>query len=314
MKKVVVFGGGTGLSSLLKGLKLFPLDIVAVVSVADDGRSTGKLRQEFNMPAVGDLRNVVVALSETEPLVEQLFQYRFKTNGNLNDHSVGNIMLTALLNINGSLTEAVSSFGKILNLKGRVLPLTEDLVTLVAHTDKGEKIIGEENITKSLKKIEKIEYLNKPKVIDAVVEEINNADLIVFSMGSLYTSIIPHLLCEEIVEVLSKSEVKKLYVCNAMTEHGETDGFSAGDHIKLMNKYSGTSLFDAIIVNTSKIDEQIKSRYKKLEKAEPVIVDEKELNKLGLEIIKDDIITVINDMVRHDSLKTGYLIFSYLMK
>ena len=314
MKKVVVFGGGTGLSYLLKGLKLFPIDIVAIVSVADDGKSTGKLREEFNIPAVGDLRNVVVALSETEPLVEQLFQYRFVTNGDLNGHSIGNLLLTALFNINGSLTDAVSSFGKILNLKGKVLPLTEDTVTFVAHTTENEKIIGESKITKAYKTIKKIEYMRKPKILDAVLDEINDADLIVFSMGSLYTSILPHLLCDELVKALNKSEAKKMYVCNTMTQHGETDGYKASDHLKLLSKYTKKNIFDAIIVNSKEVEEEIKKRYMDLEKAEPVIADYDKLKKMNIEIIKEDLAVTVDNMVRHDSLKLGYLIFSYLMK
>ena len=151
-EKEVVLGGGHGLSVILKGLKLFPIDLTAVVAVSDDGSSTGRLRKEFNIPAVGDLRNVVVSLSESEPLFEKLFQYRFKGNSDLSGHPVGNLLLTALADINGSLTEAVKSFGKILNLKGKVLPLTEDAVTLVAHTKQGEKLEGEEHIRKSEKK------------------------------------------------------------------------------------------------------------------------------------------------------------------
>ena len=308
MKKVVVFGGGTGLSSLLKGLKLFPIDITAVVSVADDGSSTGKLRNEFDIPAVGDLRNVVIALSETEPLLEELFQYRFISKGSFDRHSVGNILLTALLNINGNLTDAVSSFGKILNLKGKVLPLTEDRVTLVAYTE-NEKIIGESNITKAFKKIKTIKYLKKPKVLKQVIDEINRADLIIFSMGSLYTSIIPHLLCKEVRTALKNSLSKKMYICNIMTEHGETDNFKVKDHVDLLNKYAKFNMIDVVVANTTKIDFKIKEKYYKLEKSKPV-----EINKVKIKMIKEDLAIVKNEMVRHDPLKTGYVIFSYLMR
>jgi len=308
MKKVVVFGGGTGLSSLLRGLKLFPLDIVAVVSVADDGSSTGKLRTEFDIPAVGDLRNVVIALSETEPLLEELFQYRFKSNGNFDRHSVGNILLTALLNINGNLTDAVSSFGKILNLKGKVLPLTEDKLTLVAYTD-DEKIIGEHNITKAFKTIKKIEYLKKPKVLDQVIKEIYEADLVIFSMGSLYTSIIPHLLCKEVREALKNSKCEKMYICNVMTEHGETDNFKVSDHVKLLNKYAKFNMINVVIANTNEIDSEVKKKYYDLEKAEPVLVDD-----INIKIIKEQLSIINEGVVRHDPLKTGYTIFSYLMR
>ena len=206
MKKVVVLGGGTGLSVLLRGLKLFPLDITAIVSVADDGSSTGKLRQEFNIPAVGDLRNVLVSLSEVEPLVEQLLQYRFHTSSDLNNHAMGNLLLTALYNITGSLTKSLESLSKILNIKGKILPFTEDKAVLVAHTKDNETIIGESKITKAGKKIDYIEYEHEVKVTDQALEAVKKADLIVFSMGSLYTSILPNVINKEMKEALIKSK------------------------------------------------------------------------------------------------------------
>ena len=236
MKKVVVLGGGTGLSVLLRGLKLFPLDITAIVSVADDGSSTGKLRQEFNIPAVGDLRNVLVSLSEVEPLVEQLLQYRFHTSSDLNNHAMGNLLLTALYNITGSLTKSLESLSKILNIKGKILPFTEDKAVLVAHTKDNETIIGESKITKAGKKIDYIEYEHEVKVTDQALEAVKKADLIVFSMGSLYTSILPNVINKEMKEALIKSKAKKVYICNIMTEHGETDNFNVSNFIKVINK------------------------------------------------------------------------------
>ena len=184
MKKVVVLGGGTGLSVLLKGLKEFPLDITAVVTVSDDGRSTGILREEFNIPAVGDLRNVLASLSKEEPLVEELLQYRFKTYSDLNNHAIGNLLLTALYNITGNLTESLKSLGRILNIKGTVLPLTEDKAVLVAHTKDNETIVGESNITKAGKIITNIEYQNPITVTKEVLTAINQADLIILGIGS----------------------------------------------------------------------------------------------------------------------------------
>ncbi len=314
MKKVVVLGGGHGLSALLKGLKLFPMNITAVVAVSDDGKSTGRLREEFNIPAVGDLRNVIVALSETEPLLEEIFQYRFKSKGHLDGHTVGNILLTALIDINGSLTEAVSSFGKILNLKGRVLPLTEDIVTLVAHTKDKEVLIGQEFIRKSGKKLERLEYKEKPKVLNEVLVSLREADLIVLGVGSLFTSIVPHLICEELVKEINNSKAKKIYVCNAMTEKGETDNFKVSDHVKVLNKYLGSKCLDAVIVNSKKIDLNIRKRYQKLEDSEAVIIDESEVKKLKIKLIKEELITIQDKMVRHDPIKTGFAIFSYLLK
>lgn len=314
MKKVVVLGGGHGLSVLLKGLKLFPIKITAVVTVADDGSSTGRLREEFRIPAVGDLRNVLVSLSESEPLFEKLFQYRFKSGGDLNGHSIGNLLLTALIDINGNLTEAVSSFGKILNLKGKVLPLTEDVVNLVAYTNNGETLIGEKNIRKSGKDIKRLSYDKKPKILNKVLEAIVDADLIILGLGSLYTSILPHLICEEIVETIKSSNSKKIYICNAMTEKGETDGFKVSDHLKLLESYIGPNILDAILVNTGNIDINIQERYKKLEGSEPVLIDEEEIKKHNIELLKEDLIIIKNEMVRHDSIKTAFIIFSYLLK
>ena len=196
MKKVVVLGGGTGLSTLLRGLKQFPVDITAIVAVSDDGRSTGKLRQEFNVPAVGDIRQVIIALSETEPLFKKLLNYRFKTNSDLNGHALGNLLLTGLINVSGNLSTSIESLGKILNLKGKVLPLTEDNVILMSKMEDDSIIEGEHNITESNKNIKEIFYKEKPKVLDEVIYEIEHADLIILSMGSLYTSLLPNLICD----------------------------------------------------------------------------------------------------------------------
>ena len=200
MKKIVVLGGGTGLSVLLRGLKQFPLDITAIVSVADDGSSSGKLREEFDIFAVGDIRNVLVSLSEVEPLIEELLQYRFTTDSNLNNHPVGNLLLAALYNITGNLTESLTSLSKIFNIKGRILPFTEDNPILIAHTKDGSIIEGESKITKAGQEIDYIEYKNKVSPTKEVLNALKEADLIILGIGSLYTSIIPNLLSEEVKE------------------------------------------------------------------------------------------------------------------
>lgn len=242
MKNVVVIGGGTGLSTLLRGLKLFPMNITAIVTVADDGSSTGRLRKEFNIPAVGDLRNVLVSLSEVEPMVEELLQYRFDTYSDLDKHAMGNLLLTAMYNITGSLTESLEALSKIFNIKGRVLPFTEDKAILVAHTTDGEVIEGESKITKAGKHIKSINYKNKVKVTPQVIKAIHEADLIIIGIGSLYTSIIPNLLSSEMKRALKNSHAKKMYICNIMSEHGETDGFNVSDCIKQINKYVDKNL------------------------------------------------------------------------
>ena len=314
-KKVVVLGGGTGLSTLLRGLKQFPLDITAVVSVSDDGSSTGRLREEFNIPAIGDLRNVMVSLSEVEPILEQLLQYRFHTNSDLNGHPIGNLLLASMLDITGNMVDAVESFTKILNIKGKILPFTEEQTTLMAETASGEILEGESNITKAGKVIKKIYYKNTPKVVPEVIDAILNSDLIVFSTGSLYTSILPNIICKEMTDAIKKSKAKKMYICNIMTEHGETDNFKVSDYIKVLNKYVGKDFLDAVVVNSKYVDIDIQDKYKRLEKSEPVLIDRKEIEKLNVEIISDNLLTINKqNQVRHNSIKTAFLIFSYLLR
>lgn len=313
MKKVVVLGGGTGLSTLLRGLKLFPIDITAVVTVADDGASSGRLREEFNTPAVGDLRNVLVALSEVEPLVEQLLQYRFNTSSDLNNHAMGNLLLTALFNITGNLTESLESLSKILNIKGKILPFTEDKPILMAYTKDGEVIEGESKITKAGKQIDYVKYKNEVKVTPEVIKAIKKADLVIMGIGSLYTSIIPNLLNAEMKEALNKSNAKKMYVCNVMTEHGETDGFFVSDCVKQINKYVKDDFIDVVIANSKQIPEDIQKLYLE-EESTPILIDEEELKKMNVELIKDDLALIVNNQVRHDPIKTALAIFSYLAK
>lgn len=314
MKKVVVLGGGTGLSALLKGLKEFPVDITAIVSVSDDGRSTGILRKEFDMPAVGDVRKVLASLSKEEPLVEQLLQYRFKTSSDLNDHTIGNLILTALYNIEGNLTESLKSLGRILNIKGKVLPLTEDKAVLVAHTKDGDTITGESNITKAGKVITKLEYQNDITITKEVIEAIKTADLIILGIGSLYTSILPNIINETIKKELLASKAQKMYICNAMTEHGETDNFNVSDCIKTINSYIGEQFINIVIANSRKIPSDIQKIYHEQEMSSPILVDKKNISPLQVELISEDLTIIVNNQVRHDPLKTAFLIFSYLMR
>lgn len=314
MKKVVVLGGGTGLSTLLRGLKQFPVDITAIVAVSDDGRSTGKLRQEFNVPAVGDIRQVIIALSETEPLFEKLLNYRFKTNSDLNGHALGNLLLTGLINVSGNLSNSIESLGKILNLKGKVLPLTEDNVILMSKMEDDSIIEGEHNITESKKNIKEIFYKEKPKVLDDVIYEIEHADLIIFSMGSLYTSLLPNLICDEVKEAIDNSKADIMYVCNIMTQPGETDNYKASDHVKVINKYLNKRKINIILVNNGKITKKIKEKYLSLEQKDQVIFDKEELKKLNLKIIADNFISIKDDVLRHNTSKLGFHIYSYLLK
>ena len=313
-KKVVILGGGTGLSFLLKGLKQFPIDITAIVSVCDDGKSTGRLREEFKIPAVGDIRKVLISLSETEPLFEELFNYRFCTTSDLNGHTVGNLLLTAMTNITGNMSDGLKALSKVLNLKGRVLPLTEDNVVLMGKMEDGSVIEGEHHITESVKKVKSVYYKKVPKIRKEVIDAIREADLIILSMGSLFTSILPNLICKEITSEIDKSSAKILYACNMMTQPGETDNFSASDHIELLNKYLGKRKVDTIIVNNGKIKEELILKYESLEQKDQVLLDRENLKKLKVEVVEDDLVFIENEMIRHDSMKLSFYIFSLLLR
>ena len=310
-KKIVVLGGGTGMSSLLKGLKLYPLDISAIVSVCDDGSSTGILREEFNTPAVGDIRKVIVSLSETEPLVEELLNYRFSTTSDLNNHAVGNLLLTALTNIKGNMSEGIKALSKVLNLRGKVIPLTEDNVTLVGKMHDGSVIKGEHNITDAHKKIKEVLYLEEPTATKEALKAIKEADLIILSMGSLYTSIIPNLLLKDIIKEIHKSKAKILYVCNMMTQPGETDDFKVSDHINVLNNYLGKRKIDIVIANNGTIDEEVIEKYSSLEQKDPVLLDKENID---IKIIEDNLVSIQNELIRHDDLKLSFDIFSILIR
>lgn len=312
-KKIVVLGGGTGLSTLLSGLKMFPIDINAVVSVSDDGSSTGRLRKEFKIPAVGDIRRVLVSLSETEPLFEELLNYRFETNSGLNGHTIGNLLLTASSNISGNMSDGIETLSKILNLKGAVLPLTEDNVVLMGEMEDGSIIEGEHNITESNLVIHNVFYKENPIINPNVIKAIAEADLIILSMGSVFTSIIPNLICDGVVEALEASPAKIMYVCNIMTQPGETDNFNVSHHIKLLNKYLGKRKIDVAVINKGKISEAVTKKYETLEQKDPVIYDGNNVNNLGVEVIASDFTMIINESIRHDYKKLASYIFLYLL-
>ena len=312
-KKVVVLGGGTGLSYLLNGLKQYPVDITAIVSVCDDGSSTGILREEFNIPAVGDIRKVLVSLSETEPLVEKLFNYRFNTTSDLNGHAVGNLLLTAVKEMTGNLSDGIEALSKILNLKGKVVPLTEDNVTLMGEMADGSIVEGEHNLTIDKRKIKRVYYKERPKATKEALNAIKEADLIVLSMGSLFTSILPNLICSEVVTAMEKSKAKIMYTCNMLTQPGETDNFKVTDHVKLLNSYLGKRKIDVVVANNGYIDPTLANKYKTLEQKDPVEYDFNNFKDFDMTVIGDDLSTITNNMIRHNSLKLGFHIFFYVM-
>ena len=256
-KKVAVLGGGTGMSYLLRGLKEFPVDITAIITVSDNGKSTGKLREEFNTPAVGDIRKVITNLSGTDDAIKEMMSYRFKTSSDLNGHAVGNLILTSMLEITGSLKESIACLSKLLDVKHQVLPISEDSnLTLMGKDINGNIIEGEAEITKAHRKFERIYYKEEPKVLDEVLKAIEEADLIIFSMGSLYTSILPNIICSEVKKSLNKSKAPIMYLCNAVTQPGETDNYTVGDHIELLNKYLDSRKIDVVIASNTKIDKK----------------------------------------------------------
>lgn len=312
-KKVVILGGGTGTSTLVRGLKKFPVDISVVVSVCDDGRSTGKLRKEFDIPAVGDLRQVLAALSETEPLFEKLLNYRFETNNDLNGHAVGNLLLAALCNITGNMSDGLESLSKVLNLKGKVLPLTEDNVILMGKMKDCSIIEGEHNITASEKTIKDVFYKENPKVNPEVIKDIKNADMIILSMGSLYTSIICNLVCDDVVKAIDESKGKILYVCNMFTQPGETDGFTVSDHVNELNNHLGKRKIETVIINDGKIPKKFIEKYHREEEKDPVIIDKDNLNKLNVKIIKDNFVVIKSSSLKHNAIKVSLKIFEELI-
>lgn len=313
-KKVVVFGGGTGLSSLLRGLKDFPVEITAVITVSDDGRSTGKLREEFSIPAVGDLRKVLSNLSELPKEVKDVMEYRFRTYSDLNEHAVGNLVLTALLNKTGSLRQSIEYMSTLLDVKHRVLPLSEDCLTLMGETESGEIIEGEAALTHANQHYKRIFYKEKPHVLEEVLAATQEADLIILSMGSLFTSLLPHLICEEVREAIQNTSAPVMYLCNAMTQPGETDDFYVSDHIKLIESYLGQRTVQVVVTSNTQLPKEVLKKYETEEQKDQVMIDHDQLQKMGVELIESDLLTTEDDVIRHDSLKLSALVFAYLMR
>ena len=311
--KVVTIGGGTGLSVLLRGLKKYPLDITAVVTVADDGGSSGKIRSDMNIPSPGDIRNVIAALSDVEPYLEKMFQYRFDS-GEVKGHPVGNLMIAAMTDIHGDFSTAVKVMSRILNVRGTVLPTTNDIATLNAVLSDGEIIRGESSITKAGGVIDHV-YITPSRVKpnEDVLKAIEEADYIIMGPGSLYTSIIPNLVISNVSEKIRESKAKKIYVCNVMTQHGETDNYSVCDHIVAINKHVEENIFDLVIANSREFDDSILSKYHK-EKQEPVKIDHEKIEALGIKLIKNNDVGIVdNNTIRHNADKVSELIYDYII-
>lgn len=313
-KKIVLLGGGTGTSTILRGLKYFPVDITAIITVSDNGRSTGRLRKEFSTPAVGDIRHVLSNLSTLPDEVKNIMEYRMSTYSDLNGHSMGNLILTAFYQETGSLKKSIENFSKLMKVEHTVLPLSEDCLTLMGETDDGEIIEGEEQITMANKQYKRIFYKEEPHIFPEVFTEIKNADLIILSMGSLYTSILPHLICKDVANAIHNSKAKKMYVCNAMTQPGETDNFGVSDHVNVLEKYIGKDTINSVIVSNTILPDEILKKYSSEEQKDLVKIDYENISKGNYEVLEDDLLTTNDGTIRHDSLKLSSMIFSYLMR
>ena len=293
---VTVIGGGHGLSVLLRGIKSSTSNVSAVVTVADDGGSSGRLREELGIIPPGDLRNCLVALADTEPLMEKLFQYRFKGETTLAGHSFGNLFIAAMNEVTGDMETALKESSKVLAVKGRVIPASKEIVRLDAIMTDGTVVEGESQIPEAHKKIRRVQLFPKRvPAVPAALEAIENADAIILGPGSLYTSIMPNLLVEGVAKALKKSKAIKIYICNVMTQPGETDKYSAAAHAKAILDHTGRGAIDYVLVNSAPIPEKFCEEIG----ATPVIVDEDKINALGCGLIKADLISE-TDAGRHD--------------
>lgn len=264
-KKIVVIGGGTGLSSMLKGMKkIEDVDISAIVTVADNGGSTGRLRDNYNVPAMGDIRHVLTAMAneEDETLFSSLMNYRFSGSSDVGGHNLGNLIFLALTDITGSFMGAIDSVRHVLNVKGKIYPSTLDNVTLYAMMSDGTLVCGEESIPKACNHIEKVFYQQRVHPYENAIKEIQEADLIIYGIGSLYTSILPNLIIPEISQAICENPCPKIYFCNAMTQLGETDGYSMEDHIRAIEMHSYKDSVDLVVVNQSYVPQAILDKYK----------------------------------------------------
>lgn len=298
--RIVVIGGGTGLSVILRGLKEFQVDLTAVVTVADDGGSSGRLRTDFAMPPPGDIRNCLVALADTEPLLERLLQFRFPAGEGLAGHSFGNLFLAAMTHIMGDFESAIRETSRVLAVRGRVLPAVKDDVRLRAVLATGEVVMGESEIPLAGEQIERIELV--PHDIEPLPEAltaIGEADAIVVGPGSLYTSVLPNLLVPGLADAVAESAAKKIYICNVMTQPGETDAFSASRHVEVIYRHVGKKFFDYILVNAASLPTEAIEQYQ-AQKSYPVLADIEALHRLGLRVIARNFVHYAT-YARHDS-------------
>lgn len=308
--RVVALGGGTGLSTLLFGIKLFTSNITAIVTVTDTGGSSGRLRDEMDILPPGDIRNCLVALADTSPLIRDLFQYRFEMGNGLKGHSFGNLFITALSKVTGDFEKAIAESSKVLAIRGRVIPSTLEKVTLVGEFIDGDIVEGETNITEAQKPLRNIRL--KPddcRACQEALDAIENAELIILGPGSLYTSVLPNLLIPDIRQAILKSDAYKVYILNVMTQPGETDGFSAWDHLRILLDHTDPRIIDACFANTAPIPLQMIQKYRG-KGADVVNLDLDVIREKGYEVIEGDIIKT-DGQVRHDPGRLARMIFEH---
>lgn len=307
--RIVVMGGGTGLSVMLRGLKERPLDITAIVTVADDGGSSGILRNELQMPPPGDIRNVLTALADVEPLLSDMLNYRFAAGAGLAGHSLGNLILAAITDISGDFVTAVRELSRVFAVRGRVLPAAGQAVILHAEMEDGTIVTGESKIPEAGGRIKRI-FLEPEEVepLPEAVEAIREADAILIGPGSLYTSIIPNLLVPKLAEaVLENENAIKIFVCNVMTQPGETDDYTVSDHLQAVYEHVGHHLFDYVIVNDGEIPAQVQDFYAE-KGAKPVQVDWDVVTGRGYKVIADTLV-LFRRYLRHDADKLSHHIY-----
>ena len=315
--KIVVIGGGTGLSTMLRGLKNYTSNITAIVTVGDDGGGSGVLREDLGILPPGDIRNCILALARTEPLMEELLQYRFK-DGRLKNQNFGNLFLAAMDGISDNFEDAVQKMSSVLAVKGKVLPVTLEDMVLEAELEngnrvRGESIIGEE-VMEQDSRIKKLKiFPEDAKALDDAISAIEDADAIVLGPGSLYTSILPNLLVKDITRSIKKSKALKLYICNIMTQPGETQKFSVSDHIKVIFDHCGRDIIDCVIANEESIHPDLRDKYY-AEGSDIVNLDIEELEKLGVDVVKDDLTETQKTYVRHNAQKLAKIIIETVME
>ena len=311
--RIVAVGGGTGLSVLLQGLKEYTSNISAIVTVADDGGSSGKIRQQFDILPPGDIRNCLVALADAPTLMQELFQFRFDSSSELSGHSFGNLFITVMTKLTGDFEKAIKESSRVLAIRGQVIPATLNKISLGARYKDGSTIEGESSIPNKKRSISAV-YLNPadasatPDAIRAIMQ----AQAIVLGPGSLYTSIIPNLLIKEIREAIIKSPALKIYICNVMSQTGETDGYTAYDHIKAIIEHSESKIIDYCVVNSTEVSKDALERYRQTN-SYPVYVDMQKIRHAGYRVIDDDIVNA-KDYVRHDSAKLGRIIMELIQE